>query len=53
VTPGKWNGGFPRNGKFGKGGPFVVRITSVIKVANPIQAAAGPACTAHRLIITT
>jgi hypothetical protein len=53
VTPGKWTGGFPRNGKFGKGGPFDVRITLVAKVANPIQAASGPARKAHRLIITT
>jgi hypothetical protein len=53
VTPGKWTGGFPRNGKFGKGGPFVVRITFVTKLANPIQAPSGPACNAHRLIITT
>jgi hypothetical protein len=53
VAPGKWTDGFPHNGKFGKGGPFDVRITLVAKVANPIQAASGPACNAHRLIITT
>jgi hypothetical protein len=53
TKPSKLTGGFPHNGKFGKGGPFDVRITLFAKVANPIQAASGPACTGHRFVITT
>jgi hypothetical protein len=53
TKPSKLTGGFPHNGKFGKGGPFDVSITFVTKVANLIQAASGPACNAYRLIITT